>query len=107
LSQSNRPLNSKELKIILKSDKFTEVATYKENIINLIKSQIQKQGGTFDDTTQEEDHRKVWYLDTKNFELNNNNFLLRIREKLKNNEEEKVKGYDVVLKIEMTVDIMH
>jgi hypothetical protein len=98
LSQSDRPLNSKELKIILKSDKFTDVATYKENIINLIKSQIQKQGGTFDDTSQEEDHRKVWYLDTKNFKLNNNNFLLRIREKLKNNEEEKVKGYDVVLK---------
>ena len=99
MSQSDHPLNSKELKIILKSDKFTDVATNKENIINLIKSQIQKQGGTFDDTTQEEDHRNVWYLDTKNFELNSgNNFLLRIREKLKNNEEEKVKGYDVVLK---------
>jgi len=97
LSQSDHPLNSKEFKIILKADKFTDIIKDKENIINIIKSQIQKQGGIFEDTTQE-DHRKVWYLDTKNFELKNNNFFLRIREKIEKNEEEKVKGYDVVFK---------
>ena len=69
MSQSDHPLNSKELKIILKSDKFIDIVQGKENIINIIKSQIQKQGGTFDDTNQDEDHRNVWYLDTENFDF--------------------------------------
>ncbi len=98
MSQSDRQLNSKEFKIILKSDKFTDLIKDKENVINIIKSQIQKQEGTFDDTTQDEDHRKVWYLDTKKFELNNkaNNFLLRIRKEFKKNGT--LKGYDINLK---------
>ena len=59
MSQSDRPLNSKEFKIILRSDKFTDIIKGKENVINIIKSQIQKQEGTFDESTQDEDHRKV------------------------------------------------
>jgi hypothetical protein len=97
LSQSDRPLNSKEFKIILRSDKFTDIIKGKENVINIIKSQIQKQEGTFDESTQDEDHRKVWYLDTKKLELNKgNNFLLRIRKEFK--KDGTLKGYDVSLK---------
>ena len=66
MSQSNHPLNSKEFKIILKYGNFKDIIEGKENVINTIKSQIQKQGGTFDDTDQDEDHRNVLYLDTKN-----------------------------------------
>jgi hypothetical protein len=97
LSQFNLPLNSKELKIILKSDKLTDIIKDKENVLNIIKSQIQKQEGIFDDTTQDEDHRKVWYLDTKKFEINkDNNFLLRIRKEFK--KDGTLKGYDVNFK---------
>ena len=82
---------------MLKSDKFTDISKGKENVINTIKSQIQKQEGRFDDMDQDEDHRKVWYLDTKKYELNkDNNFLLRIKKEFKKNGT--LKGYDVSLK---------
>jgi hypothetical protein len=71
LSQSDHPLNSKEFKIILKSGNFKDIIEGKENVINTIKLQIQKQGGTFDDTDQDEDHRNVLYLDTENHVLYN------------------------------------
>ena len=97
MSLSNRQLNSKEFKIILKAVEFTDIIKDKENVINIIKSQIQKQGGTFDDTTQDEDYRKVWYLDTKKFDLNyGNNFFLRIRKEFK--KDNTLKGYVVNLK---------
>jgi hypothetical protein len=80
---------------MLKPDKFIGIDKGKEDILNIIKLQIQKQQGRFDDTNQDEGKRNVWYLDTQRFRLKHNNFLLRIREKLKN---EEVKGYNVTLK---------
>jgi hypothetical protein len=80
---------------MLKPDKFIDIDKGKEDILNIIKSQIQKQQGSFDDTKQDEGKRNVWYLDTQKFRIKDNNFFLRIREKLKNKE---VKGYNVTFK---------
>jgi hypothetical protein len=97
LSESEHKLKLKEYKLMLKPGEFIGIINGREKVINIIKSQIQNQGGTFDDTDQDEDYRKVWYLDTKKLELyEKNNFLLRIREEFKNNGT--LKGYDVNLK---------
>ena len=97
MSQSDHPLNSKEFKIILKSGNFKDIIEGKENVINTIKLQIQKQGGTFDDTDQDEDHRNVLYLDTENHVLyNEKKFFLRIRAQFKKNGD--LKEYEVNLK---------
>ena len=45
---------------------------------------------------ENQNYRKVWYLDTKNFELKNNNFTLQIRGQYKNNGD--LKEYDIVIK---------
>ena len=66
--QLEKLVESKEYKLMLKQCEFTNINKGRENIINIIKSQIQKQEGIFNDTVQDQNYRKVWYLDTKNFE---------------------------------------
>ena len=95
--QLKEKVESKEYKIILKKSEFTNISKEKENIINIMKSQIQKQKGIFNDTDQDQNNKKIWFLDTKKFELYKiNNFTLQIREKYKNNGD--LKGYDIVIK---------
>ena len=85
MSQTDHALKSKEFKIILKSGNFSDIIKGKENVINIIKSQIQKQGGIFDDSDKE-DHRYVWYLDTPNHILyEEKKFFLRMRVEFKKN----------------------
>ena len=83
-AQLKEKAESKEYKIILKKSEFTNISKGKENIINIMKSQIQKQKGIFNDTDQNQNNKKIWFLDTKKFELYKiNNFTLQIREKYK------------------------
>ncbi len=64
--------------------------TVKKKVIPAIRSQVQKRGGDINEDV-EVDECKVWYLDTKQHELNrNHNFFLRIREERR--------SYDITLK---------
>jgi uncharacterized protein YjbK len=89
----NKPLDSRELKLILNPKRFQDLNNGIDKFQQIVKSQIESLGGTFD---KEKDpkikHRRTWYLDTENFELKSKNFFFRIRE------EEGDKEYDVTLK---------
>jgi hypothetical protein len=87
----NRPIVSRELKLMLKAKKFgNRDKAIKKKVIPAIKSQIQKQGGNIKEDVEEKECR-VWYLDTQRHELNrNHNFFLRIREEQN--------SYDITLK---------
>jgi hypothetical protein len=87
----NRPIISRELKLMLKAKNFDNGSkTIKKKVIPAIKSQIQKQGGNLYEDIEENECR-VWYLDTQRHELNrNHNFFLRIREEQNR--------YDITLK---------
>ena len=92
MPHSNRPLTSREFKIILDRNRFMDKKKGIQELSAIIKGLIEKQNGRFMDDIKEKE-RTTWYLDTNAYELYcNNNFLLRIR-KEKNSEE-----YDVTLK---------
>lgn len=87
----NRPITSRELKLMLKAKKFTDRdKAIKKKVIPTLSSQIQKHGGNIKQDIEEKECR-IWYLDTKKHELNkNHNFFLRIRQELN--------SYDITLK---------
>ncbi|MFZ0327248.1 MAG: hypothetical protein WAL66_08105 [Nitrososphaeraceae archaeon] len=92
MAHSNRPLTSREFKIMLNTNRFMDRKKGIKEISTIIESLIEKQDGKFN-ADGEEKERRTWYLDTNTYELYcNNNFLLRIR-KEKISEE-----YDVTLK---------
>lgn len=91
----NKPLDSRELKLILDPKRFQDLNSGIEKFQQIVKSEMDSLGGTFE---KEKDikmkHRRTWYLDTENFELKSKNFFFRIREE----EDEGDKEYDVTLK---------
>jgi hypothetical protein len=94
MAHSNRPLTSREFKIMLQTDHFTDRKKGIKEISTVIESLIEKQDGKFEATNNyDEVERKTWFLDTNAYELYcDKKFLLRIRKK-------KGSGvYDVTLK---------
>jgi len=90
----NKPLDSRELKLILDPKRFQDLNSGIEKFQQIVKSHIESLGGTFDmEKDPEKNHRRTWYLDTENFELKSKNFFFRIREEDKGDKE-----YDVTLK---------
>lgn len=91
----NKPLDSRELKLILDPKRFQDLNSGIEKFQQIVKSHIESLGGTFDmEKDPEKNHRRTWYLDTENFELKSKNFFFRIREE----EDKGYKEYDVTLK---------
>ena len=79
MAHSNRPLTSREFKIMLDTNRFMDRKKGTKEISTIIESLIEKQGGKFNGDVEEKE-RRTWYLDTNVYELYcNNNFLLRIR----------------------------
>ncbi len=92
MAHSNRPLNSREFKIMLDTNQFKDREKGIKEVSTIMESLIEKQGGKFKRDVEEKE-RRTWYLDTDAYELYcNNNFLLRIRKEKKSDE------YDVTLK---------
>ena len=92
MAHSNRPLTSREFKIMLDTNRFMDRKKGTKEISTIIESLIEKKGGKFNGDSEEKE-RRTWYLDTNTYELYyNNNFLLRIRKEKKSEE------YDVTLK---------
>lgn len=92
MAHSNRPLTSREFKIMLDTNRFMDRKKGTKEISTIIESLIEKQGGKFNGDDEEKE-RRTWYLDTNTYALYcNKNFLLRIRKEKKSEE------YDVTLK---------
>ena len=94
MTYANRPITGREYKLMLRTSKFEQRDEGIKDFLDVIKSQIEilnvKEGKRegeqvyFDRKDKKHDNgvkkRRVWYLDTKNFELyKKNKFLVRIR----------------------------
>lgn len=51
-----------------------------KKVSSIIKSHVEIQGGNFISDISEEEAKKVWYLDTKNYEFKDNGLLIRVKE---------------------------
>lgn len=83
MSVSNRPVTSREYKLILNSDRFSDRDKGADRFLNLIELVIRKHGGAIVATQDEEEHRRTSYLDTPQFALHQSGFALRLREEAK------------------------
>ncbi len=79
----NRPITGREYKLMLRTSLFEERDKGIKDFLGIIESQTKKLDLDFEKNDIEDDKnekkRKVWYLDTQNFELHKDKFLLRIR----------------------------
>jgi hypothetical protein len=91
MNASNRPVTSREYKLILNSDRFRDRNKGAERFLNLIDFLIRKQGGTIVEKQNEENRRHTSYLDTPQFALHQSGFALRLRE-------EEAGGFQINLK---------
>jgi len=91
----NKPLDSRELKLILDPKRFQDLNKGIDKFQQIVKSEIDSIGGTFDmENDAKMKHRRTWYLDTEDFQLKSKNFFFRIRKE----EDDDKKEYDVTLK---------
>src|SRR5215467_178045 len=91
LARSNRPINSREFKLMLKTSEFADRKLGIKSVSEILCSQMEHQNGKFKEDIQEK-KRRTWYLDTESYDLNMNKFLFRIRK------EEETSEYNVTLK---------
>ena len=77
----NRQLNSREYKIIINHEKFSNEEAGIEIIAGKINSQIKILKGKFEENVKKKKPKKVWYLDTEKHELyRTNNFIIVVKE---------------------------
>ena len=84
MAQSNRPIDSREFKLMLKTTEFIDRIAGIKNVSNILQSQIENQNGEFKEDI-EDSERQTWYLDTSRYDLNAKKFLFRIRGEKKAN----------------------
>ena len=90
-------LASREYKLILKANNFTDKEKGRKEIIDMLKNHFEKNKGKFTAIDKKAEKKKVGYLDTQTHDLNKRyNFLLWIREEY--DEGGKIKGYDITFK---------
>src|SRR5262245_36490973 len=77
---SNQPVTSREYKLMLNSDRFSDRDRGAERFLNLIDFLIRKQGGSIIERQNKEERRHTSYLDTPQFALRQSGFSLRLRE---------------------------
>lgn len=77
----NRPVISREYKLMLNTDRFNNRAEGAANFFNLIRLLIARENGTIGEPDEkEEKRRQTSYLDTPQFALRQSGFSLRLRE---------------------------
>jgi uncharacterized protein YjbK len=83
--QLNRPVTTREFKLMLNTKDFKDREKGIQNFSNFIETQIEHLNATEElgqarfEKELKEKERRTWYLDTRSFELNKHKFLLRIR----------------------------
>ncbi len=90
--QNNRPINSREFKLMLSTNAFSNRKEGIKKFSEILQFQLRNQNGEFKENNVEEKKRLTWYLDTSRYELHAKKFLFRIREEKETND------YNVTLK---------
>ena len=78
---SNRPITSREYKVMLNTDRFKNRTKGSGEFMALVAALIEEQGGEAS-VEFEKKKRQVWYLDTPAFALRQNGFVLRQRQEM-------------------------
>ncbi len=78
---SNRPITSREYKLILNTNRFRNRIEDSDGFMAFIAMLIENQGGKVTGESEEKE-RQVWYLDTPAFVLRQNGFVLRLRKEM-------------------------
>lgn len=88
----NRPVTSREYKMILNPDRFGDRKAGTKRFIRLVKGLIKEAGGkvTEDQDGQDKEKRQTWYLDTPQQGLRQQSFILRVRKEGKKHKKHKV-----------------
>lgn len=82
MSHSNRSIAAREYKLILNNEQFEDREEGMKNFMDAIRGKLEalKNGGeAYLKEDRKEKKRSVWYLDTDDFKIKKNHFLLRIR----------------------------
>lgn len=88
----NKPITSREYKLMLNADRFKDRDDGSDAFWDLVAALVEKQGGEAKKKIEEKP-RRVWYLDTPGFELRQAGFVLRLREEM-----EETKRFKLTLK---------
>jgi hypothetical protein len=94
MTASNRPVTSREYKLILNADRFKDRLEGSQTFWNLVEFLVVNQGGQIHLRQDEEQVRRTWYLDTPGLDLQRHHYTLRTREE----EDEGKKRFKVTLK---------
>lgn len=78
---SNKPITSREFKLMLKTDRFSNRDAGSGEFMDLVAILIENQGGEVTKDFEEKE-RRVWYLDTPAFALRQKGFILRLRREM-------------------------
>ena len=84
---SNRPVTSREYKLMLNVDRFKDREQASQEFLSLLDFLVRKEGGSVVEEQNEEERRQTSYLDTPERALHQQGFALRLREEDDNEEE--------------------
>jgi hypothetical protein len=87
MDMSNRPVTSREYKLMLNMDRFKDREQASEDFLSLLEFLVEKEGGTIVEKQNEEERRYISYLDTPEGALHQQGFTLRLREEDDDEEE--------------------
>jgi hypothetical protein len=76
----NRPVTSREYKLMLNVERFKDRAQGSQAFLHLLQFLVEKGGGTIIETQRKEDRRLTCYLDTAESALRQHGFALRLRQ---------------------------
>jgi hypothetical protein len=86
MKRVNRPITSREYKLMLRVDPFSDRQEGADALWKLVAPLVEAQGGEVTNDVRELD-RRVWYLDTPGSELRENKFVLRVREEMEDEDQ--------------------
>ena len=84
---SNRPVTSREYKLMLNMDRFKDREQASQEFLSLLEFLVEKEGGTIVEKQNEEERRYISYLDTPEGALHQQGFASRLREEADDEEE--------------------
>jgi hypothetical protein len=93
VNDSNRPVTSREYKLMLNVDRFRDRGQASQEFFGLLGFLVGREGGSVEDEQDEEETRQTYYLDTPELALHQQGYALRLREK-----NDDAEGFQVNLK---------
>src|SRR5215203_2770104 len=93
VNNSNRPVTSREYKLMLNVDRFRDRGQAYQEFFGLLDFLVGKEGGSVEKDKDAEECRQTSYLDTPELALHQQGFALRLRE-----ESDDAEGFQVNLK---------